>query len=68
MFISLWVLFREHAEIVGLALFNGFPLALSPGFSTMGERRVSIASSLGFRTKNCFGFQCHNFETLKQSV
>lgn len=49
MFISLWALFREHAEIVGLALFNGFPLALSPGFSTMGEWRVSTASSLGFR-------------------
>ena len=49
MFISLWALFRERAEIVGLALFNGFPLALSPGFSTMGEWRVSTASSLGFR-------------------
>ncbi len=49
MFISLWVVFGERAEIVGLAFFNGFPLALSPGFSTMGERRVSIASSSGFR-------------------
>ncbi len=49
MFISLWALFRERVEIVGLALFNGFPLALSPGFSTTGERRVSTASSLGFR-------------------
>ena len=48
MFISLWALFRERAEIVGLALFNGFPLALSPGFSTTGEWRVSTASSLGF--------------------
>ena len=45
MFISLWALFRERAEIVGLALFNGFPLALS----TTGEWRVSTASSLGFR-------------------
>lgn len=49
MFITLWALFCERAEIVGLALFNGFPLALSPGFSTLGERRVSTASSFGFR-------------------
>lgn len=59
MFITLWALFRERAEIVGLALFNGFPLALPPGFSTMGEWRVSTASSLGFRLDGGdFGNRC----------